>query len=385
MIHFQLDFTTGTLAGEKPLEVFENLSPAELKKVYKKIKNPSQRLVGYLSYEWGAALEGIEPACANDALDLPQSWFGLYEIETIKNAGPVRFGTHPPTRIRSEGIRPKPATRIFQSSFSKKKYFQAIKKILDYLRAGDCYQVNLSQRFETATQETAWEIYQRLKTISPAPYSAFLDCGPFQILSASPELFLEARADGTLITKPIKGTRPRGKMAEEDAKLKEELQTSPKDKAELLMITDLERNDLGKICSPGSVKVTQLQNIETFAQLHHLVSTIEGQRRADKDIIDCLIALMPGGSITGAPKIRAMEIIKELEPVNRGVYTGAIGWIGADNTACFNIAIRTLVIQNQKNYFSAGGGIVIDSDPEKEYEETLTKASGIMKALTRGF
>jgi len=369
-MNFQLDFETGCLGGEEPLEVFKNLSPNQLRKVYQKIKNSSKVLVGFLSYEWGAALEGIGGACENDALKLPRSWFGVYE-NIIGSPSPFPLPSRERVRVRG-----------FQSSFTKENYLQSVQKILRYLRAGDCYQVNLSQRFETAIQESPSEIYARLKEISPAPYSAFIDAGSFQILSSSPELFLEAKADGTLTTKPIKGTRPRGKTPAEDAALKKELQTSAKDCAELLMITDLERNDLGKVCEPGSVIVPELQAIETFAQVHHLVSTVQGKRRADKDIIDVLTAMMPGGSITGAPKIRAMEIIRELETVNRGVYTGAIGWIGPNNTGNFNIAIRTIVIQNQKAFFSAGGGIVIDSDPEKEYEETLIKASGMIKALT---
>ncbi len=395
---FHLEWFGG---GNNPLEIFENPTPADLKQLCQKIKNTDLYLVGYLGYEWGAALEGIGPSCANDALKVPSSWFGLYEGTMDHGLWTMDYGQRTEdngqrtTDQKQKGVGPLSVVRCCAlslskgplsvvpplSSFSKENYLQSILKIKDYLRAGDCYQVNLSQRFETKVNEDPWTIYQRLREISPAPYSAFIDTGGFQILSSSPELFLEARADGTLITKPIKGTRKRGATPQEDEALMKDLQNNPKDKAELLMITDLERNDLGKVSVPSSVHVPQLQKIETYAQVHHLVSTVTGKRKENCDIIDVLAAMMPGGSITGAPKIRAMEIIRELEPVNRGVYTGAIGWIGPNNTAHFNIAIRTILLQNNTAYFSAGGGIVIDSDPEMEYEESLIKASGMMKAL----
>lgn len=373
-VNFCLDFKNDFCSGAEPLEVFTDLTLKQLKNLYREIQNSSLKLVGYLSYEWGTALENVAPANANDALKLPLNWFGLYEKGTF------------PYVIRRRIIKGNvPLT--FQSSFTKKNYLRAVRKIFDFLKAGDCYQVNLTQRFTGNVPRrgnvpvSAWEIYQRLRQISPAPYAGFIDAGDFQILSASPELFLKANADGTLITKPIKGTRPRSNNQAEDQKLKTELEQSEKDRAELLMITDLLRNDLGKVCIPGSVHVPTLREIESFTQVHHLVSTVTGQRRPDVDIIDCLAAMMPGGSITGAPKIRAMEIIRELEPVNRGIYTGAIGWLGPNNTGHFNIAIRTIVIQKNSAAFNAGGGIVIDSDPEREYEECLTKASGMCQAL----
>ncbi|MBI4124430.1 MAG: aminodeoxychorismate synthase component I [Deltaproteobacteria bacterium] len=347
----------------------QSLNIGDLKNIARNLK-PNERLWGYFSYEWGAALEGIKPASSQDELSLPPNWFQLETQKTgFCSLGSAKFG--------EDGGR-KPA---FKTSLSKKKYIESVEKILAYLRAGDCYQVNLTQRFTTETNEDPQTIYQRLCQISPAPYACYLDCGGFQILSASPELFLKADADGTLTTKPIKGTRPRGRSPTEDQKFKEELTRSEKDRAELLMITDLLRNDMGKIAIPGSVQVPKLREVETFSNVHHLVSTVTAQRTPDKDIIDVLTAMLPGGSITGAPKIRAMEIIRELEPVNRGVYTGAVGWIGPNNTACFNVAIRTMVIQNKIAYFNAGGGIVIDSDPQAEYEECLVKASGMMKAL----
>lgn len=370
-MHFCLDFKEDSCSGDEPLEAFENLTLEQLKKLYQKIKNSSLKLVGFLSYEWGAALEGIAPVNPKDELKLPLNWFGLYEAQKVPTNS--RVPSHDRTLV--------PSYQKITSSLTKDDYLRAVQKILAYLRAGDCYQVNLAQRFTTTAQEDPWEIYLRLREISPAPYAGFIDAGDFQILSASPECFLKAKADGTLITKPIKGTRPRGTNPAEDQQLKTELAKSEKDRAELLMITDLLRNDLGKVCIPGSVHVLKLREVETFPQVHHLVSTVTGQRHQNLDIIDCLAALMPGGSITGAPKIRAMEIIRELEPVNRGVYTGAIGWLGPNNTAHFNIAIRIIILQKNIAYFHAGGGIVIDSNPEAEYQETLTKAKGMMAAL----
>ncbi|MBI1909493.1 MAG: aminodeoxychorismate synthase component I [Deltaproteobacteria bacterium] len=275
----------------------------------------------------------------------------------------------------------------FLSNFTHEEYLRAIRKIKDYIAAGDCYQVNLSQRFQTKYGGDPWDLYLRLREVSPSPYAAYLNGGDFQILSSSPELFLRVRADGgaplLVTTRPIKGTRPRGKTPEEDARLKEELVMSRKDRAELLMITDLERNDLGRVCKKGSIQVSELYRAESFSNVHHLVATIEGELEEGKDAVDCLKACFPGGSITGAPKIRAMEIIRELETVPRGVYTGAIGFIGDDQSAHFNIAIRTLTLKEGNAFFHSGGGIVADSDPEAEYQETLAKASGIMRALDR--
>ena len=373
-------------------------------------------LVGFLSYEWGAAIENIAGASNDSDLSLPDSWFGLYDtvvgydhlekVSWVASMGldenlecDVDLAKERAEKLAShlESMRRIPEVRSYdrtiirwnnednlRSSATKKHYLDSIQKILDYLRAGDCYQVNLTQRFMAAAPFSPWEQYLKLREVSPAPYSCFLNGGSFQILSSSPESLLQANADGTLITRPIKGTRPRGQTPKEDQKLREELIQSTKDQAELLMITDLERNDLGKVCVPGSIEVPELRTIETFAQVHHLLSTIRGKRKEELDIIDCLTALMPGGSITGAPKIRSMEIIHELETVSRGIYTGAIGFLGPANTASFNIAIRTMILKEATAYFSTGGGIVIDSDPETEYEETLTKAKGMMEALGLG-
>ncbi|MDP2600088.1 MAG: aminodeoxychorismate synthase component I [Deltaproteobacteria bacterium] len=358
-------------------------------------------LVGFLSYEWGAALENIAPVADAHDLDLPDGLFGLYDIvvgydhiektawvasidegsieQAEKLAAHLEANRKIPVFLAQHAARG--AQHEMRSSSDKPEYLNSIGKILDYLRAGDCYQVNLAQRFMAPASLSPWGQYLQLRQASPAPYSCFLNEGSFQILSSSPECFLISKEDGALITRPIKGTRKRGETPEEDEKLRAELTASSKDQAELLMITDLERNDFGKICVPGSVVVPELRVMESFAQVHHLLSTVRGMRRPEFDIIDCLAAMMPGGSITGAPKIRAMEIIRELESVNRGIYTGIIGYIGPQNTSQFNIAIRTMIVKDATAYFHSGSGIVIDSDPQTEYEETLAKAKGMMASL----
>jgi len=233
--------------------------------------------------------------------------------------------------------------------------------------------VNLWLRFQCEIAASPPEVYLALRAANPAPYCAYLDIGDAQILSSSPECFLKIN-DRHVVTRPIKGTRRRSADPAE-------LLASPKDNAELLMITDLERNDLGRVCEYGSVRVAELKRVETFATVHHLVATVEGTLRRDVSHVDCVRACFPGGSITGAPKIRAMQIIDEIEPHARGVYTGAIGYFGPNGESHFNIAIRTVVQQGTRLTFHAGGGIVADSEPDAEYDETLAKAQGIFNAL----
>ncbi len=266
------------------------------------------------------------------------------------------------------------------STFSQKQFQDAVKTAQRYIRSGDIYQVNLSQRFAAACPLSGWDFFQRLTAVSPAPYSAFVDCGDFQVVSSSPELFL--RISGNHVqTRPIKGTRPRSSDPDRDAQLTYELQTSAKEMAELVMITDLLRNDLGRVCEYGSVKVPDLVRLERYPQVQHLVSTVEGQLRTGVSHFDAFASCFPGGSITGAPKIRAMEIIDELEPVTRGPYTGSIGYLGFNRESQVNIAIRTAILKDSAVYFHAGAGIVADSDPQAEYDETLAKARGFFSAL----
>ncbi|MCT4605551.1 MAG: aminodeoxychorismate synthase component I [Marinisporobacter sp.] len=278
------------------------------------------------------------------------------------------------------GYLPKKEKVSIQSNFKKEDYLKAINKVKDYILSGDIYQANMTQRFSCHIHEEPIMLYNRLRAINPAPFASFLNYGDFHIVSSSPERFIKINGN-KIETRPIKGTRPRGKKLEEDIKNKEELLSSEKDQAELLMIVDLERNDLGKISKTGTVKVTELFHLETYPTVYHLVSTVIGEIKDEYDVIDCIEATFPGGSITGAPKIRAMEIIDELEPTQRNIYTGSIGYIGFNGNTDLNIVIRTIVCKNDKAYFQAGGGIVWDSDADLEYEETLHKAKALIKAL----
>lgn len=268
----------------------------------------------------------------------------------------------------------------FRSNFTKEEYLLAVDKIKDYIRSGDIYQANLTQRFECIIEESPYDIYNRLRKINPAPFASFLDFKEGYILSSSPERFIKV-TDNIIETRPIKGTIQRGKDFYEDELNKKKLLSSEKDKSELLMIVDLERNDIGKISKTGSVKVTELFHLETYPTVFHLVSTIKGELRKDINPVDCIRATFPGGSITGAPKIRAMEIIDEIEPTQRNIYTGSIGYIGFNGDMDLNIVIRTILIKENKAYFQVGGGIVWDSDPNKEFEESLHKGKALFNAL----
>jgi para-aminobenzoate synthetase component I len=274
---------------------------------------------------------------------------------------------HPPQTISSPATETGNAGPV-TSNFSRPDFLDAVKCAQQYIRSGDIYQVNLSQRLAAPCNISSWEFFQRLNSVSPAPFAAYLDCGDFQVVSSSPEQFL--RLSGSHITtRPIKGTRPRDTELTRDAQLAYELQTSAKELAELVMITDLLRNDLGKVCNFGSVQVPDLAKLEKFAQVQHLVSTVEGRLRKGVTHFAALASCFPGGSITGAPKFRAMEIIDELEPASRGPYCGCHGYLGFNRESQLSITIRV------------GAGIVADSNPESEYEETLAKAAGFLAAL----
>jgi para-aminobenzoate synthetase component 1 len=266
------------------------------------------------------------------------------------------------------------------SNLSREDFISKVRGAQKYIRAGDIYQVNLSHRLSANCEMSGWDFFQKLSAVSPAPFSAFLDCGDFEIASSSPEQFL-CMSGSQIVTRPIKGTRPRDADPTRDAQLAYELQTNAKELAELVMITDLLRNDLGKVCEFGSVQVPELAKLENFAHVQHLVSTVEGRLRKDVTHFAALASCFPGGSITGAPKFRAMEIIDELEPISRGPYCGAIGYLGFNRESQLSIAIRTAVCAREKIYFSVGAGIVADSNPQSEYEETLAKARGFFAAL----
>lgn len=356
--------------------------------------------IGYFGYEmysqWVKKVPPRRPNLIPKAVFCFYDRFYLYDhlkkrpfLIAMKGAGgtanagaPWPLGCHSPRENLGEEFRRRrrESSSPLASNFTKHEYLNAVSKIKSYITAGDCYQVNLSQKFTTPTTEGTPRIYQRLRAISPSPYAAYLNLGTSQILSSSPECLLQVEGRN-VITRPIKGTRPRGQGPEEDDELRRELDESAKDRAELLMITDLERNDLGRVCRPGSVSVPELRRIETFPQVHHLVATIRGELSPEKNAVDLVKAVFPGGSVTGAPKIRAMQIIHELENVPRDVYCGAIGYFSLNGKAQFNIAIRTMILKGGQAHFWAGGGIVADSDPEAEYQETLDKAQGIIQSL----
>ncbi len=296
----------------------------------------------------------------------------------------------PKIRSRRRALRV-PGRPGLTSTFSRSAYLAAVRRVLASIAAGDAYQVNLSQQLHLPLTAHPWEHYQRLRRINPAPFAAYFVLPPGQeaspgrvggaLLSASPERFLRVQ-HGQVETRPIKGTRPRGRTAAADAALQAELAASAKDQAENVMIVDLLRNDLSKVCQPFSVRVPALFAVESYTTVHHLVSTVVGQLRPGLDAVDLLRACFPGGSITGAPKVRAMQIIASLEPTPRGVYCGALGYLGFDGAFDSSIAIRTAVAGAHELSFGAGGGIVADSDPAAEYAETLHKAAGLWRGLT---
>lgn len=352
--------------------------------------------IGYFGYDLARRLEQV-PHIARDVEAIPDMVVGIYDWAVIvdhqhQTSWLVSAGRDVQTDAAWDGLKarfsepPRPAKRSpfrvgpVTCNFTPERYRQAFSHIQRYIRAGDCYQVNLAQRFAADVSGDHWLGYQTLRRLNPAPYSAYLNLPGTRILSSSPERFLEVR-QGRVESKPIKGTRPRAAAPEGDSALARELRGSIKDRAENLMIVDLLRNDLGKVCAPGSVAVPRLFDIESFATVHHLVSTVTGQLDDRTDAIGLLRAAFPGGSITGAPKIRAMEIIEELEPNRRGIYCGAIGWLGFNGDMDTNIAIRTLVSSNHSLRFWAGGGIVADSNADEEYQECLDKASAMLRLM----
>ena len=269
-------------------------------------------------------------------------------------------------------------------NMNKEYYLEAIEKIKRYIYDGDVYQINFSQRFECDYDARPIELFHWQNYYNPSPYAGYIDGGSFHIVSASPEMFVTIQ-DGVISTKPIKGTRPRiseaGKGKEINAKNFDELVNSEKEQAELNMIIDLERNDVARICEPGTRTVIQPRTIESYPTVFHAVATVAGRLKPEISFCDILRAVFPGGSITGAPKIRSMGIIDETEPTARGVYTGSIGFIGIDGSACLNIAIRTIIIADKKAFAQTGGGIVADSDPQAEWEETITKARALLAGI----
>jgi len=381
---------------------------------------------GYVAYDWGAQLERI-PRPRYDDLAIPDVMLGLYDwviawdhqterawvISTgIPDQGTAReeravrrlaFVKERLTVRRSDGwtgsdrtatrlpvyssIRPAapsypvPDVPGLRSNFTRAGYLDAVARVIEYVYAGDIFQANLSQRLEAPLAGTPLELYRRLRQRNPAPFAAYLAFGDVVVVSSSPERFLCVDDGRRVETRPIKGTRPRGVGPEHDAALALALAESDKDRAENVMIVDLLRNDLSRVCRPGTVRVPELFALEHYQTVHHLVSTVVGELAREHDALDLLRAAFPGGSITGAPKVRAMQIIAELEPTQRGVYCGSIGYLSATGALDTSIVIRTYLVVGRDVYFQVGGGIVADSDPEQEYRETLDKARGLIAAL----
>jgi para-aminobenzoate synthetase component 1 len=379
---------------------------------------------GYIGYDYGARLERL-PRPRYDDLRIPDVLIGVYDwviawdhqlsqAWLISTGLPEREpqaqqaraerratavmsllegGVAPHTSPRTTSFGERDAAEVraptapveghpaLRSSFSHAAYLEAVGRVREYVHAGDIFQANLSQRFEAVFERDPWALYRTLRQLNRAPFAAYFETPELVVVSASPERFIRVDPDGCVETRPIKGTRPRGIGPEHDAHLGRALSESEKDRAENLMIVDLLRNDLSRVCRPGSVRVPELFALEHYSTVHHLVSTVVGQLAPEADAVDLLRAAFPGGSITGAPKIRAMEIIAELEPSRRGVYCGSMVYLSPTGAADSSIIIRTFLVRHGRVYFSGGGGIVADSEPEAEYQETLDKVRSLIAAV----
>ena len=350
--------------------------------------------LGYWGYDLACRMMGLPESGQSGLHDIA---VGIYdwalildhELQVARLVSHCRYAETkvllPQILSRLQNLQSLPADNFqvhgqISSNFTPASYAQAFAAVQSYLQAGDCYQINLAQRFSAKAQGCAFNAYLTLRSLSPAPYSAYMNLPDSQILCASPERFLSVQ-NGKVNTRPIKGTRPRGANQYQDQLLAEELRHHPKDRAENLMIVDLLRNDLGKSCIPGSVRVPELFKVESYARVHHLVSTIEGRLAPGCDALALLCGCFPGGSVTGAPKRRAMEIIAQLEPENRGIYCGTIGYAGFDGNMDSNIVIRTLIYSQGEISCWAGGGIVADSELQAEYQESLHKAAAMLELL----
>lgn len=391
--------------GLNPLEIFE---PKDLKDPFlelekrindKKINFKSDiplicGYIGYISYDAGRLIEKL-PNTSKEDFYIPDMRFILYNniiiFDLLNNKCFITALENREESINEIEEKILDGSKIeeksfvegnnkFYSNFTKEQYIKAVKKMKDYIVDGDIYIANMTQRFYCHCTKDSFDIYSNLRNINKAPFSAYLNYNDFQVISSSPERFIQIK-DGRVITRPIKGTRPRGKNKEKDDFYRKELENSEKDKSELLMIVDLERNDLSKVCDKNSVIVSELFKIEEYATVFHLVSTIEGNLKSENSAVKCIREAYPGGSITGAPKIRAMEIIEELEGIKRNLYTGIIGYFDLRGNSDFNIVIRTILKKDDKAYFGVGGGITYESNEEDEYEETIQKAKALMKVL----
>ena len=386
-------------------EVYKDVNPfEELEKLINTYKlNINSNIpfvsgaIGYFSYEIGRILEKL-PDTSSEDFSIPDSIFiffdnliifdlqkrkiyitGIGQIEEAKNSI-LKIEKSIEDYKEDEEIIGEDSTNTFFSNFNKDDYEKSVSLLKNYIRSGDVYIANMTRQIWCDNKEDAFKIYQKLRSRNKAPFSAYMNFKDFQIISSSPERFLSI-TDGLVQTRPIKGTRPRGKNHEEDEKNKSELMNSEKDKSELLMIVDLERNDLSKVCKPNSVKVTELFKLEEYETVFHLVATIEGKLKENVSPVKCIRECFPGGSITGAPKIRAMEIIEELENLKRNIYTGSIGYFDLRGNSDFNIVIRTIVKKDNKAYLGVGGGITWESIESDEWFETIDKAKALMGVL----
>ncbi len=428
-VHDVVNGSTGVVDGDVLAQVGEILRPHRREAV-PGLPPFQGGAAGYLAYDWGRMLERI-PENHYDDLALPDAVLGIYDWVIAWDHRAARawlISTGIPEtddaarKERADGraeqvvallrddrgaslglakgerdnVRPTIEAPSFpvqggwwdrrldvRSSFTHDAYLAAVSRVREYILAGDIFQANFSQRFEAPLNESPWELYRRMRTRNAAPFAGFFETAAVSVVSASPERFLCVDDHGHVETRPIKGTMPRGFGPEHDGALGQALSESAKDRAENLMIVDLMRNDLSRVCAPGTVRVPELFALEHYATVHHLVSTVVGRLEPGRDAMDLLRAAFPGGSITGAPKVRAMEIIAELEPSQRSVYCGSLGYFSVTGALDTSIAIRTAIAPAGRGrvYFSAGGGIVADSDPEQEYRETLHKARGMIDAL----
>ena len=355
---------------------------------------------GYLSYDFGRKFEMI-PSRHADTLKIPDAVFAFYDRliiadqeerqlylasrEELTGAGKaflemeetLQKNTVPDFLQKQEG------RAEFFPDFRKEEYEKAVEQMIAHIEEGDIYIANMTQQLSIPGNGRCYEVFRYLRTYNPSPFGAYMNYGEFQVICASPEHFLSVK-DGAAVTRPIKGTRRRGENAKEDALLKRELSESEKDRSELLMIVDLERNDLNRVCTPGSVRVPEHCVPEEYATVFHLVSTVTGKLEDQMSVDQLIKAMFPGGSVTGAPKIRAMEIIDRLERSRRGLYTGSIGYFSLNGDCDFNIVIRTAVYKDGTYHLGVGGGITWESDPEFEHEETMQKAKAVLEAIAAG-
>jgi anthranilate synthase component 1 len=367
--------------------------------------------VGYLAYETVTRFEEL-PSPAADPLGLPESLFmfvdtmlvfdhvshrikilshtrldgnieeeykkAVRRIEALADRLNQPLKQNQSSKIASESIN----SLKLSSNFSREEFEKSVLKIKEYVTAGEAIQVVLSQRLSQTTDVPPFEIYRALRSINPSPYMFFLDFKEFNIIGASPEILVRVE-DGMVMTRPLAGTRPRGKTPDEDNRLEQELKTDEKERAEHIMLVDLGRNDIGHVSQPGTVEVSELMEVERYSHVMHLVTHVQGRLRHDMSAIDALRACFPAGTVSGAPKIRAMQIIAELEPEKRGPYAGAVGYFSFSGNMDMAIAIRTMVVSRGIAYIQAGCGIVYDSIPEREYEETMSKARALLKAVSQ--